>query len=115
MPIYKIIIPVIALIFIFKWLSSFFQWKRSWREVFFWIFFWWFFGFIGAYPQIIEIFAKFTWIQDSVKAFFMLMIMLLIFVILHMIMMIERLDRDLTKVIRKISLDEAEKNLENKN
>jgi len=31
-----------------------------------------------------------------------------------MFMKIEKLDRDLTKIIRKISLEDAEKNLKNK-
>jgi len=110
MPFYKIIFPVIALIFILRWFYLFFKWKKTWREILFWVVFWWVFWSIAAFPQSIEIFAKITWIQDSVKAFFLSIIMLLIFIILHMFMMIEKLDRDLTKVIRKISLDDLKKN-----
>jgi len=112
MPIYKIIIPFIASIFVLRWIYLFLKWKKTWREILFWLFFWSFFGFIWAYPQSIEIFARITWIQDSVKAFFLLIIMILFFIILHMFMKIEKLDRDLTKIIRKISIEDSEKNLE---
>lgn len=110
MPIYKIIIPVIALFFVLRWIFLWLKWKKTWREIIFWTFFWWFFWFLWAYPQSIEIFAQITWIQDSVKAFFLLIIMILVFIILHMFMKIEKLDRDLTKIIRKFSIEDSEKN-----
>ncbi|MCD5383027.1 DUF2304 family protein [Candidatus Gracilibacteria bacterium] len=110
MPIYKIIIPVIALIFVLRGIFLWLKGKKTWREIIFWTFFWGFFGFLGAYPQSIEIFAQITGIQDSVKAFFLLIIMILFFIILHMFMKIEKLDRDLTKIIRKFSIEDSEKN-----
>ena len=110
MPIYKIIFPAIAIIFVLRWFYLFFKWKKTWREILFWIVFWVVFWIIAAFPETIQIFAKLTWIQDSINAFFFSIIMLLIFVILHMFMKIEKLDRDLTKVIRKISIEDSEKN-----
>lgn len=110
MPIYKFLFPAIAIIFVLRWVFLFLKWKKTWREILFWIVFWWIFWLISAFPQTIEIFAKITWIEDSVKAFFLSIIMLLIFVILHMFMIIEKLDRDLTKIVRKISLEDTEKN-----
>lgn len=114
MPIYKVIFPAIAIVFILRLFYFVVKWERGWREFLFWFVFWGYFVLLAVYPQTIDIFAKITWIQDSVRAFFASIIMILVFVIINMFLIIERIDRDLTKVVRSIAIKEAE-NRENKN
>lgn len=57
------------------------------------------------FPQIIEIWARFTWIQDSVKALFALIIMLMFYVILRLILAVESLERDITQLVRYNALE----------
>ena len=73
----------------------------------FWLFFWGYFILLSIYPNTIDFFAKITWIQDSVRAFFASIIMILVFIILKMFLIIEKLDRDLTKVVRWMALKNA--------
>lgn len=105
MPIYKIIIPIIASIMLWRWFSLLLKWKIEWREFVFWLIFWWIFAIIATYPNVIEILARVTWIQDSVKAVFALIIMILSFAILRLILATESLERDITKIVRFNALE----------
>lgn len=105
MPIYKIIIPIIATLMLWRWFTLLWKWKIEWREFSFWIIFWWIFALIATYPNIIEVWARVTWIQDSVKAVFAMIIMILSFVILKLILATEGLERDITKIIRRNALE----------
>jgi len=109
MPIYKVVFPAVAIIFIIRQVYFLVKWQKWWREVLFWLIFWSYFVLLAIFPETIEIFAKITWIQDSVRAFFASIIMILFFIIINMFLMIERLDRDLTKVVRNMAIKENKK------
>ncbi len=105
MPFYKILIPIIAGLMIYKGLMSLIKWNIDWRELLFSTLFWWFLTAIAIYPHIIDFLARITWISDSVRAFFAMIIMLLSFVILKLILSIEKIERNITQTIRYNALE----------
>lgn len=109
MPVYKIIIPLFAGLMIYKWIYHLVKWNIEWREFWFSFIFWGIFAAIAIKPQLIDAWTKFTWIHDSVRAFFALIIMVLSFIIFRLILSIERIDRNFTKLIRVNALKKYNK------
>lgn len=111
MPIYKIVFPAIAISIILRQIYFLIKWEKWWREVLFRFIFWFYFWLLALFPETIDIFAKITWIQDSVRAFFASIIMLLFFMIVNMFLIIEKINRDLTKIVRNIAIKDWKNNM----
>jgi len=80
------------------------------RELFIWFVFWAVVAMAVMVPKKTDDIARLLGVARGADMLVYLSILGLFFIVFKMIVKLERIDKNITKIIRKISLDEKEKN-----
>jgi hypothetical protein len=108
MTLYKIIIPAVALFFILSAVSRFATGKQSFRELLLWFFFWGNIALVAIYPRVLDWVARGLGVETGFRALFVISTLFLLYFVLQLYLRYERLDEQLTKLIRHEALRDLE-------
>lgn len=111
---YQLAIPTISVIAILYALSRYGRKEKTGRELIVWVVFWGILAYIALVPQTIDLLARLTGMQDGIKALAMISIAILAIVVLKLILTVEKLEQDITKLVRYNALKEADVDKEKK-
>lgn len=111
--IYQIAIPALAVIAIMYAFSRYGRKEKTLREVIIWILFWGLMSYIALFPHTIDMLARITGMKDGIKALAMISIAILAIVVLKLVLTVEKLEQDITKVVRSDALKNVSKKDEN--
>ena len=106
---YQIIVPLFSLVMIFYAFSLFKRGKKSIKELIIWGIFWGLFGFVALYPEVTNIVAQITGIQNNVNAVVFVSFVILFFVVFKMVIIIENIESRINSIVRKEALKELDK------
>jgi hypothetical protein len=108
--IYQIVVPLVSVAFIS---SIIFHYKRgevSLPELVIWFFFWVSLAVIAVIPDLVTTFiANLLGFKSNVNAFIFMTIGILFYLQFRSVFAINKLNKKLTEVVRKVALEEAEK------
>jgi hypothetical protein len=114
MELYKILVPLIAIIFLVFTVVSHVKGKNTLMELIFWIFFWGFTIFLAFFPDFMtKQLAKFLGIKSNVNAIVFLAIGILFFLHIRLYFILKRQNQIITDLIRKLAIDKKEDNKDN--
>ena len=102
-PIQIIILVIIALIII-KTFQKYRQQAITIREFFLWISFWLIAAVLFIFPNLTQTVAKWLGVGRGVDLIIYLGLIVLFFAVFYILLRIERLERDITKVVREEAL-----------
>ena len=102
-PIQIIILIIIALIIVKIW-QKYRQQTITIREFFLWIGFWLIVAVLFIFPETAQTAAKWLGIGRGVDLIIYLGLIVLFFAVFYILLRIERLERDITKVVREDAL-----------
>lgn len=106
-------IKVIIIAFIFFALSrTALKYKKNeitGRELLIWAVFWLLVGLAALAPQKTDVLAQWLGVSRGADLLVYLSIIVLFYLVFKIIVRLEKMDREITKVVRKNALDEAEK------
>ena len=109
------IIKIIILIFVLVVLVRTFGRLKSGditnREFIIWLVFWLLVGWVTLVPQKTDLIAKFLGVGRGADLLVYLSIIVLFFVIFRIIVKLEKIDRDITKVVRAMALEQEDKKI----
>lgn len=103
---YQIVIPAFSLLMLFYAISKFRRKSKSMRELFIWAFFWGAISFVAIYPEVTNIVARITGIQNNVNAVVFVAFILLFFIVFKLLIIIEEMEQRITSIVREESLRE---------
>lgn len=104
---YQVVAPLIALFFIvYAWNHVFRGTKTLW-EAMLWTSFWGFICVIVLFPAWISILTEWTGIKGEANAVFAIAIGVLLFIVFHMLIRMERMQKRITELVRHEALEEA--------
>ena len=108
MALYQIIVPFICLVFIARAISHFLRNEKTIRELVAWIFFWGFIGAIALFPKITEKMAEVLGIKSNVNAILFTMLGIVSYISFKLIVMVENMSQQITKLTRALALEKWE-------
>ena len=76
------------------------------RELAIWLIFWFLVGLVVAMPKKTDVVAQFLGVSRGADLLVYLSILVLFFIVFKIIVKLEKIDRDVTKVVRKVALDQ---------
>jgi hypothetical protein len=104
---YKVVVPLVALFFIvYAWNHVLRGTKTTW-EALLWTLFWGFIAIIVLFPSWIGLLTAWTGIKGQANAVFAIAIGVLLFMVFHMLMRIENLQRRMADLVRHEALKDA--------
>lgn len=104
---YQIIVPLVALFFVtYAWNHVFRGTKTFWEAVL-WTLFWGSIAFIVLFPGWMDVVTAWTGVQDRANAVFSITLGLLLFLVFHIFVRLERIQNRITEVVRHEALKEA--------
>lgn len=104
---YQIIVPLVSALLIFYAWSLFLRQKKTLWEVCLWTFFWGAFAVIAIEPGVLSYITLVTGIKSQANAVAVISIGLLFFLVFYLIIRLEEMEQRMTRLVRKISLQEA--------
>jgi len=106
-------IKVIIIVFIlFVLWRTFARYKRgdiTSQELALWTVFWLLVGVVTLVPKKTDVVAQWLGVERGADLLVYLSIIVLFFIVFRIIVKLEKIDRDITKVVRKIALDDKDK------
>lgn len=106
---YQIILFIIVLILISRTILLFFRKRKSIREVIVAALIWGAFGTLGLFPNIFKLTAKITGFELGINAFFVFSIIILFYLIAKQILVNDKLENSITRLVRAESLKDLKK------
>ena len=106
MTLIQILIILFALFAITRTFSQFRKGKMTLAFLFLWMLFWIAVGIVVVLPQTTETFARFIGVGRGVDAIIYLSIITLFYLVFRIYVKIEEGQRELTKLVRKLAVDE---------
>lgn len=104
---YRVIVPLIAcFIVIYAWSHALRGTKTIW-EACLWTFFWGAIAVIVLFPSWISLLTTWTGIRDQANAVFAIAIGILLFMVFHIIVRLEKMEKRITDIVRQEALEEA--------
>ncbi len=107
----KIVIIIFVLVVLWR---TFWRFRRNditLRELIIWSVFWLLVAVVALVPKATDVVARFVGVERGADLLVYLSIMVLFFAVFKIIVKLEKIDRDVTVVVRKMALDQ----LDNKN
>lgn len=107
---YQIIVPLVSIVFITSLLQRFWSAKSGWQETIVGILFWVAVIFFAFFPDVIsEAIASLFGIKSNINAVIFLCLGLIFFFQFKLFFLMKQQQSALTKLTRKIALDEQDK------
>lgn len=104
---YQIVVPLLALVAIVYAWSLFSRNKKTVWEVLLWTLFWGSIGFVAVYPGLLSYLALITGIKNQESAFLVTAIGILFFIVFYVIIRLEDISHQQTRIIRSLALRDA--------
>lgn len=104
---YRVVVPLIALFFIL------YAWNHVWRgsktiwEALLWTLFWISISVIVLFPSWIRFLTNWTGIRGQANAVFAITLGVLLFIVFHMLIRIEKMQKRVTDLVRHHALEDA--------
>lgn len=105
---YQIIVPIFSLIMILYACSLFKRGKKTIKELIVWVLFWGMIGYVAFYPEVTNIVAQITGIQNNINAVVFVAFGILFFVVFKLVVIMESQDQRVTQLVRKEALRSLE-------
>lgn len=106
----KIVIIIFILFVLSRTVMRFKKGDITSRELAIWAVFWLLVAVASALPKKTDIVAQWLGVERGADLLVYLSIIALFFVVFKIIVKLEKIDRDITKVVRNTALDEEDKN-----
>lgn len=106
---YQIIIVLVALIFIFKAFSHYFRKEQTIREVIAVTIFWVVVLSITVFPEFYSKISEILGFKDYINAIVIVSLIIAFYAIFKLFVSNDKSEKQLTELVRKIALEEAEK------
>jgi hypothetical protein len=104
---YRLAVPLIALFFIaYAWNCAFRGTKTLWQAIL-WTLFWGSVIVVVLFPAWISFLTAWTGIQEQENAIFAIFIGILLFIVFHILVRLERIQKRITDLVRHEALKEA--------
>lgn len=110
---FQIIIAIFAIFALYRVIAQFLKHRITRNELFFWIIFWILVLAVGTFPSIINYIANIVGIGRGVDVAIYLSILIIFYLLFKVFVRLDRIDKDLTKIVRKISLSDSNKSEKN--
>lgn len=108
--IYQLIVPLVGVVFIMNLLRRFGSSKAGWQETLVGVMFWIGVALVAIFPDHISNFiARIFGIKSNINAIIFLCLGLIFFMQYKLFFMIKQQEAALTRLVRKITLDAADK------
>lgn len=107
--VYQIAVPIFSLLMMAYAFSLFKRGKKSIKELIVWGLFWGIIAIIAFYPEITNVIAKISGIQDNINAVVFFAFVLLFFIIFKLVIAIENLEQRITSIVRNKALEDFKK------
>ena len=101
----KIIIVGFVLVVLWRTFRRFKKTDITWRELVIWSIFWILVATAALVPQATDTIAKFIGVERGADLLVYLSIIVLFFVVFKIIVKLEKIDRDITKIVRNTALN----------
>ena len=112
------ILEILIFVFVFgmylKLLSDFKNKKISFRRFFFWIFIWFALSLIVFFPQIVFLLAGLLGIERAKDLPIYVSIIILFYIAFKVGVKIEKIDKEITKIVRSVAIFEIKKDVKGK-
>lgn len=104
---YRVVVPLIALFFIlYAWSHVVRRTKTIW-EAMLWTLFWSGVGIVVLFPRWISFLTAWTGIRGQANAVFAITLGVLLFIVFHMLIRIEKIQKRITDLVRHEALEDA--------
>ncbi|MFA5022257.1 MAG: DUF2304 domain-containing protein [Patescibacteria group bacterium] len=108
----KVIIVIFALYVIWKTILRFQKGDITSRELTLWTTFWLLVGGVALVPKKTDAIAQWLGVERGSDLLVYLSIIVLFFIVFKIVVKLEKINRDITKVVRREALEEKNKNHE---
>ncbi len=111
-----IIKAIIILFILFVLWRTFLRFQKgdiTSREFFIWLVFWFMVAAATMAPKRTDIIAQLLGVERGADLLVYISIIVLFFTVFKIIVKLEKIDRDITKIVRKNALDKADKEIKN--
>ncbi len=112
---YQIIVPILSILMITKALSHTLRGEKTIRELVSWIVVWGGIALIALFPETTDLLARVTGIKSSINALIFIALGILFFVVFKLILVIEKVEQDITQIVRHHAIESAEEREKNAN
>lgn len=109
----KVVIIIFVLVVIGKTIRRFQRGDISSRELTIWTVFWLLVGLVAIVPKKTDAVAQWLGVGRGVDLLVYISIIVLFFIVFKIIVKLENIDRDITKVVRNAALEQEDKKLKN--
>ena len=106
---FQVIITIFVIYALYRVIIQFYSKEISRMEFFFWIIFWLSVLTIGVFPSIINYIANIIGVGRGVDVAIYFSILIIFYLIFKIFVRIDKIDKDLTKIVRKVSIMEKTK------
>jgi|SRR3989344_456773 len=104
---YKIAVPIVALFFIlYAWNHVLRGTKTIWEGIL-WMIFWGFIAMIVLFPSWISFLTAWTGIRGQANAVFSISLGVLLFIVFHILVRLEKIQKRITELVRHKALSDA--------
>ncbi len=106
MEIYQILVPLVAILFMYVSVRQYMSGRNTFFEMFSWCFIWFFIIVVAIIPDLITIYlARALGIKSNVNAIVFLSLGILFFLQYNLFLTIKRQNKTITDLVKKIALD----------
>jgi len=106
---YQVIILILCGFLILRTIYLFLRKKKGIREVLLAILIWGSFSLISLFPIILQNFAHILGFELGVNALLVISTILIFFILLRTLLRMDKMQNDITKIVREIALKEVKK------
>ena len=104
---YQIVVPLIALFFIvYAWSHALRGTKTIWQASL-WTLFWGGVSIVALFPNWISFITTLTGIKDQENAIFAIMLGIILFIVFHILVRLEKIQKRITDLVRHEALESA--------
>ncbi len=82
----------------------------SLQELVLWTVFWFMVGFVVIFPASTSFVANLVGVGRGVDLVIYISVLMLFYLVFRLLVKIDKIEKDITKIVRKVSLDKEEKN-----
>jgi len=107
--IFRIILFLVSIIMIIRTSGSIREKEGRYWETLLWLGLWAFLGVIALVPELTSVVAQFFGVGRGVDLALYLAMLLVFYLIFRMYIRFERMERNITKIVRSIALEEVER------
>ena len=104
---YRVVVPLIALCMVLYAWSHVFRGTKTIWEAMLWTFFWGGVCIVVLFPAWISILTTWTGIRDQANAVFAIAIGIILFIVFHMLIRLEKMQKRITDLVRHEALKGA--------